>query len=88
VLQPGIDKLAGVDDFPKDAPILVITDGACDVLVIRREHAFFNAAGRSPAVQDRRATVPFRKQLRRRTGVPRPHHCDGCPRDNSWSKAS
>ena len=51
VLQPGIDKLTGVDDFPKDAPILVITDGACDVLAIRREHAFLMPQG---------ARLPFR----------------------------
>jgi len=39
VLQPGIDLLEQARDFPKQGPILVITDGACDVLRIRREHA-------------------------------------------------
>ncbi|MBX6748824.1 MAG: hypothetical protein IRY85_04000 [Micromonosporaceae bacterium] len=39
-LQPGIDLLERADDFPADAPILVITDGQCDVVRVRREHAF------------------------------------------------
>jgi predicted metal-dependent peptidase len=40
VLQPGIRLLERADDFPADAPILVITDGYCDHVRIRREHAF------------------------------------------------
>ena len=40
VLQPGVDLLERVADFPKDGPILVITDGLCDVVRIRRDHAF------------------------------------------------
>jgi predicted metal-dependent peptidase len=40
VLQPAIDHLQKVDDFPKDGPILIITDGYCDRLAIYREHAF------------------------------------------------
>jgi len=40
VLQPGIRLLESATDFPTDAPILVITDGYCDVVRIRREHAF------------------------------------------------
>ncbi|WP_433350085.1 vWA domain-containing protein [Microtetraspora malaysiensis] len=51
VLQPGIDLLERADDFPADGPILVITDGACDVVRIRREHAFLIPAG---------ASLPFR----------------------------
>lgn len=39
LLQPGIDLLHRADDFPPGAPILVITDGECDVLRIRTEHA-------------------------------------------------
>lgn len=49
-LQPGIDLLEGADDFPKDGPLLVITDGECDRLQIRREHAFLVPAG---------STLPF-----------------------------
>lgn len=45
VLQPGIALLEGADDFPADAPILVITDAECDVLRIRREHAFLVPEG-------------------------------------------
>ena len=35
-----IDLLDRADDFPKDGPLLVITDGQCDRLRIRRDHAF------------------------------------------------
>ncbi|MFJ5552703.1 hypothetical protein [Streptomyces sp. NPDC093225] len=47
VLQPGIDLLARAPDFPAAAPVLVITDGWCDVLRIRREHAFLIPQGAS-----------------------------------------
>ena len=46
VLQPGIDLLERAPDFPKHGPLLVITDADCDVLRIRREHAFLIPAGR------------------------------------------
>ncbi|WOT33066.1 hypothetical protein R5U08_02455 [Streptomyces coeruleorubidus] len=45
VLQPGIDLLHRADDFPPGAPILVITDGWCDVLRVRREHAYLIPRG-------------------------------------------
>ncbi|MDR1061265.1 MAG: hypothetical protein LBL83_08690 [Clostridiales bacterium] len=47
VLQPGIDLLDRADDFPEDAPVLIITDGYCDSrLVLRgREHAFLIPEG-------------------------------------------
>jgi predicted metal-dependent peptidase len=44
-LQPGIDLLERAEDFPTDAPILVITDGQCDAVRIRREHAFLVPRG-------------------------------------------
>ncbi len=45
-LQPGIDLLEEDDRFPKDAPLLIITDGACDRLDLRgRTHAFLIPAG-------------------------------------------
>ena len=50
VLQPGIDLLQRVEDFSPDAPILIITDGQCDVLTVRREHAYLIPQG---------ATLPF-----------------------------
>jgi predicted metal-dependent peptidase len=50
-LQPGIDLLLRAQDFPADAPILVITDGYCEPLTIRREHAFLTP---------RSATLPFK----------------------------
>lgn len=45
VLMPGIRMLEDAEDFPKDGPVLVITDGACDVLRIKREHAFLVPGG-------------------------------------------
>ncbi len=44
-LQPGIDLLQKAEDFPSAAPLLVITDGWCDVLSIQREHALLIPAG-------------------------------------------
>ncbi|MCX5316807.1 hypothetical protein [Streptomyces sp. NBC_00154] len=46
-LQPGIDLLQRADEFPPTAPMLVITDGWCDTLRIRREHAFLIPQGAS-----------------------------------------
>ena len=40
MLQPAIDFLEQAADFPKDAPLLVATDGWCDVLAIQRPHGF------------------------------------------------
>ncbi|MFF9322283.1 hypothetical protein ACF1BP_36140 [Streptomyces sp. NPDC014735] len=47
VLQPGIDLLQRADDFPSTAPVLVITDGCCDVLRVRTEHAYLVPEGAS-----------------------------------------
>jgi len=47
VLQPGITLLERADDFPAEAPILVITDGYCDVVRVRRDHAFLVPAAAS-----------------------------------------
>lgn len=49
-LQPGIDLLERAQDFPKDGPILIITDGECDRLHVRREHAY---------LMPERAHLPF-----------------------------
>jgi len=45
VLQPGVDLLEKSPDFPQDGPVLIITDGWCDVLRVRRDHAFLVPAG-------------------------------------------
>lgn len=45
VLQPAINLLERASDFPATAPILVITDGYCDVIRVRREHAYLMPAG-------------------------------------------
>jgi hypothetical protein len=47
ILQPGIDLLERAEDFPKEGPILVITDGYCDNVRIRRDHAFLLPKGHS-----------------------------------------
>ncbi|GAA0973738.1 hypothetical protein GCM10009555_028930 [Acrocarpospora macrocephala] len=51
ILQPGVNLLERADDFPQNGPILLITDGWCDVVRIRREHAFLIPAD---------ASLPFR----------------------------
>ncbi len=43
--QPGVDLLLRADGFPPAAPVLVITDGWCDVLRVRREHAYLIPQG-------------------------------------------
>ena len=46
ILQPGVDLLQEAKDFPKDAPILIITDGMIeDDLHVKREHAFLIPVG-------------------------------------------
>lgn len=45
MLQPGIDLLECAPDFPAAGPILIITDGYCDVLRVRREHAYLIPRG-------------------------------------------
>ena len=47
VLQPAIDLLERAEDFPPDGPLLIITDGFCDRLRIRRAHAFLLPQGRT-----------------------------------------
>jgi len=44
LLQPGIDLLQKAEDFPKDGPLLIITDGGCERVHIRRDHAFLMPA--------------------------------------------
>ncbi len=52
VIQPAVDLLESAKDFPKDAPILIITDGYIERnLNIHREHAFLVPKGN---------TLPFR----------------------------
>ena len=47
VLQPGVDLLEAAENFPKDGPILIITDGYVEEKIkIRREHAFLVPRGR------------------------------------------
>lgn len=53
-LQPGVDLLEQARDFPKDGPILLITDGWIERnLHIRRNHAFLVPQGRSLPFQAR-----------------------------------
>lgn len=50
-LQPAVELLERAQDFPPEGPILIITDGWCDTLRVRREHAYLIPAG---------ASLPFR----------------------------
>ncbi len=52
VLQPAVNLLQTRRDFPKDAPILMITDGFCESdLQVARDHAFLlTTGGRLPFV--------------------------------------
>ncbi|BBI35203.1 vWA domain-containing protein [Cohnella abietis] len=45
IIQPAIDLLEKAEDFPSKGPLLIITDGYCDRLTIRREHAFILPKG-------------------------------------------
>jgi predicted metal-dependent peptidase len=46
VLQPAVDLLQSRADFPKDSPVLIITDGLCESdLQVARDHAFLVSAG-------------------------------------------
>jgi predicted metal-dependent peptidase len=49
VLQPAIELLDKAEDFPKTAPLLIITDGDCDrhLILYGREHAYLIPEGRS-----------------------------------------
>ncbi len=47
ILQPGIDLLEKAEDFPKEGPILIITDGFCDHFRSRRDHAILLPEGRA-----------------------------------------
>lgn len=47
VLQPGIDLLEQAADFPKNGPILIITDGYCDRLRVSRKHAYILPKGKN-----------------------------------------
>ena len=47
ILQPGVDLLEKAKDFPKDGPILIITDGMIErTLKVRRMHAYLMQEGR------------------------------------------
>ena len=49
VLMPAIERLEAAANFPKDAPILRITDGLCDYLTLCCAHAFLlPESGRLP----------------------------------------
>ena len=45
ILQPAIELLQKAQDFPREGPILVITDGYIDHLSISRSHAYLMSKG-------------------------------------------
>ena len=60
VLQPAITLLDNAEDFPSGAPVLVITDGWCDPLRIRREHAYLVPQGARLPFQARGPVFVFK----------------------------
>ena len=55
VLQRAVDLLESAKDFPKEAPILILTDGFIDDLSIHHNHAFVLPQGtRLPFVTDKK----------------------------------
>jgi predicted metal-dependent peptidase len=56
ILMPAIAKLESDKNFPAEAPILIITDGLIDSIVVRRDHAYLMPEG---------ARLPFRTQAPR-----------------------
>ena len=62
ILQPGVDCLEQANDFPKDGPILIITDGEIENdLKVRREHAFLLPRGNRLPFRTRGEVFYFRE---------------------------
>ena len=62
ILQPGVDCLEQANDFPKDGPILIITDGEIENdLKVRREHAFLLPRGNRLPFRARGEVFYFRE---------------------------
>jgi len=55
VLQPAVTLLETRQDFPKDCPILIITDGLCeDDLTVMRDRALLVSPGARPPLSTRK----------------------------------
>ena len=62
-LQPAVRLLENAKDFPKDAPLLIITDGAVEKnLKIKRDHAFLLPKGRKLPFTPQGKTFHFKKR--------------------------
>jgi predicted metal-dependent peptidase len=48
VLMPAIQMIERAHDIPREAPVLIVTDGDCDTLTVRRDHAYLMPGGRLP----------------------------------------
>ena len=60
ILQPGIDTLESAKDFPKDGPILIITDGEIEEhLDIKHEHAYLLPQGKRLPFSTKRQVFYF-----------------------------
>lgn len=44
-LQPAVNLIQSAEDFPRQGPILIITDGYCERLSVQRDHAFLMPSG-------------------------------------------
>ena len=72
VLQPRVDLLESAADFPDDGLLLVITNGKCDPVRIRRDHAWLIPAGSrlAPAEFSRHERALFGSSCRITDGHP------------------
>lgn len=62
ILQPGIDLLEQAKDFPKDGPILIITDGMIESCIsIKHEHAWLLPAGGRLPFRTRKPVFYFKE---------------------------
>lgn len=59
-LQPGVNLLERAQDFPPTAPILLITDGYCDIVSMQRDHAFLVPDGARLPFTPRGPVFPMR----------------------------
>ncbi len=63
VLQPAVDLLEHAKDFPKNAPLLIITDGYIEPdLAVHRDHAFLIPCGNRLPFRTRAEVFYFKEK--------------------------
>ena len=69
-LQPAVDLLQKIKDFPSDAPILLITDGYIeDQLYVKRRHAYLLPKGNKLPYQAKGRIFYFDQVINHDTGT-------------------